>query len=116
MRVRRRKVIKLNPYTLDYEITQEDFEIVQNPYSSETNNKGKYVFAKDAPTYNEYEQSYLMERDDNMCVKYNPYKLRYEKVPCDWEIQINPYTGEYEYGPKWTLWWELISHWIGNRI
>ena len=95
--VRKRKVIKMNPYKQTYDLTQDDLSIVQNPYDT---SEDKYVFAKDDVTYNEYKSSYVMSQNENMCTKYNPYTMQYEKVPCDWELQMNPYTGRYEYGPK----------------
>lgn len=95
-RVRRRRVIKLNAYTRDYVFAEDDFVEQQNPY---TENYEMSSMGTDTG-FDVYNRTYILNKKENMCNKFNPYTGEYEYVPCDWEVTFNPYTGKYEYAPK----------------
>jgi len=86
--------IKYNPFTMKYELVNEDHQLVQNEYT------GKYEFGYQedleySPNLRQYSK-----KGKNLVEKWNHFKNRYEFVPEDWVLRQNPFTGEYEYGPK----------------
>lgn len=86
--------IKYNPFTGKYEYAEEDQEPTWNEY------EGAYEFGRPEETaYTPFTRRYS-KRGEGLVDKWNPYRNRYETVPEDWELSQNPYTGEYEFGPK----------------
>jgi len=77
--------IKYNLFTMKDEFAEKDHELVWNEF------KAKYELG--------YQKAISCFSFTLRHSKLN-FTGRYEQVPEDWDIRQNPFTGEYEFGPK----------------